>query len=114
MPDHRSAAAQAYRHLYKSRPWRVGRLAFLAQNPLCTRCKANGRITAATVVNHIKPHKGDVTLFFDWLNWEPTCKPHHDAAIQSEERTGYLKGIDASGLPRDPNHPWRTARDQAK
>lgn len=106
MTDHRSAAAQAYRHLYKTSAWRNGRLAFLAQNPLCTRCKANGRTTAATVVNHIKPHKGDLALFFSWENWEPVCKPHHDGLIQSDEKTGYLKGSDAQGRPRDPQHPW--------
>ena len=105
MRDHRSAEARSWRHLYKSTAWRKGRLAFLAQHPLCERCEANGRVTAATVVNHRKPHKGDVTLFFDWLNWEPTCKPHHDADIQSEERRGYSTAIGVDGWPVDDRHP---------
>lgn len=110
MTDYRSPEAAAYRKLYGSRAWRLGRVAFLGQHPLCERCKANGRTTAATVVNHRTPHKGDLGLFFSWKNWEPTCKPHHDSLIQSEERRGYLKGSDAQGRPRDPQHPWNRAK----
>jgi 5-methylcytosine-specific restriction endonuclease McrA len=105
MTDHRSPEAQAYRHLYRSSAWRKGRLIFLAQHPLCERCKAKGRITAATVVNHIKPHKGDITLFFAWSNFEATCKPCHDRDIQSEERIGYSKAIGIDGWPTDNRHP---------
>lgn len=105
MPDRRSPEAQAYRHLYKTPAWRNGRRAFLMQNPLCERCRENHRITPATVVNHRKPHKGDTALFFDWRNWEAVCKPHHDSAIQSEERMGYSKAIGADGWPTDGRHP---------
>lgn len=105
MADHRSAAAQAYRHLYKSTAWRKGRLAFLAQHPLCERCQVNKRVTTATVVNHRKPHKGDTALFFDWRNWEPACKHHHDADIQSEERRGFSTAVGLDGWPVDDRHP---------
>lgn len=110
MTDHRSAEALAYRHLYKSTAWRKGRLAFLSQQPLCERCLANGRTTPATVVNHRKPHKGDVVLFFQWENWEATCKPHHDSDIQSEERRGYSTKIGIDGYPVDTAHPANGGR----
>ncbi len=105
MPDLRSPEAQAYRHLYHSTAWRKGRKVFLAQHPLCVRCEAQGRVTAANVVNHITPHKGDITLFFTWSNWEATCKPCHDRDIQSEERRGYSKQVGADGWPTDEKHP---------
>lgn len=78
--------------------WRRARLAFLAEHPLCERCQKQGKTTAATVVNHRTPHKGDPTLFWDEANWEATCKPHHDAVIQSEEKRGSRR--------IDPLNPW--------
>lgn len=110
MTDRRSPEAQAYRHLYKTPAWRNGRLAFLARNPLCERCKTSGLTTAATVVNHRKPHKGDVTLFFSWENWEAVCKPHHDSDIQQEERRGYSTAIGLDGYPQDDRHPANGGR----
>ena len=40
------------------------------------------------MVDHIKPHKGDETLFWDETNWQALCKPHHDIDKQREERNG--------------------------
>lgn len=105
MPDPRSPEAAQYRQLYRSSAWRKGRILFLAQHPLCERCQARGRITAANVVNHRKPHKGDIALFFATSNWEATCKACHDSDIQSEERTGFSKRIGADGWPADERHP---------
>jgi len=41
-------------------------------------CQTNGQIAAATVVDHIIPHKGNQVLFWDESNWQPLCKFHHD------------------------------------
>lgn len=57
--------------------WQRVRLGFLAQNPLCVICAATGRVTAANVVDHITPHKGDMNLFWDSANWQALCKPCH-------------------------------------
>ena len=110
MADHRSAEALTWRHLYKSTAWRKGRLAFLAQHPLCERCEASGRVTAATIVHHRKPHKGDLALFFAWANWESICQPHHDSDAQSEERIGYSKEIGVDGWPVSKAHPANLKR----
>lgn len=59
--------------------WQKYRKGFLAQHPLCGLCQAEGRVEAATVVDHIKDHKGDQGLFWDPNNHRPLCKPHHDA-----------------------------------
>ena len=58
--------------------WRRARKAFLQQNPLCSECRKAGKLTPATVVDHIIPHRGDKRLFWDEKNWQPLCKSCHD------------------------------------
>ena len=58
--------------------WRKARLAFLRQHPLCAECMKEGRLTPATVVDHIRPHRGDQALFWDMANWQSLCKDCHD------------------------------------
>lgn len=99
--DKRTSAERGY-----GAKWQRARLAFLDDNPMCERCEVKGVQTPATVVNHRVPHKGDLKLFWDRKNWEPTCKPHHDGEIQREERTGIVRGTGRDGRPLDPSHPW--------
>lgn len=58
--------------------WRVARRRFLSAHPLCVECMKENRLTAATVVDHIIPHRGDAKLFWDKNNWQSLCKAHHD------------------------------------
>ena len=58
--------------------WRKARSLFLKQHPLCVHCQAEGRITPATVVDHVLPHRGDTRLFWDRTNWQALCKECHD------------------------------------
>jgi 5-methylcytosine-specific restriction enzyme A len=51
-------------------------------------CQAAGRLAAATVVDHIVPHRGDPVLFWDEGNWQSQCKPCHDAKTAREGRWG--------------------------
>ena len=62
---------------YDSR-WNVARRRFLREHPLCAECMRQGRLTPATVVDHIIPHRGDEKLFWSEQNWQPLCKPCHD------------------------------------
>lgn len=94
---------------YDSR-WDKARRTFLAEHPLCVMCEREGRVTPATVVDHIKPHRGDQDLFWDRANWQPLCKAHHDSAKQREEARGHAQGCDVSGRPIDPAHPWNAGR----
>ena len=48
--------------------WRSARALFLKKNPLCVKCRENGKLTPATVVDHIIPHRGDPVLFWDRSN----------------------------------------------
>jgi len=58
--------------------WRKARASFLQRNPLCAECMRNGRITPATVVDHVIPHRGDEKLFWDESNWQALCASCHN------------------------------------
>lgn len=65
------------------------RPAQLAREPFCRECARQGIRTYATVVDHIKPFRGDWDLFVDPCNHQSLCKYHHDqktAREQAEER----------------------------
>jgi len=94
-----------HRKMY-GRAWVKQRLLFLQSNPVCIMCERQGILNGATVVDHIKPHRGDVDLFWDINNWQSLCKTHHDSAKQAEENSGIIKGGDIFGLPIDPDHHW--------
>jgi 5-methylcytosine-specific restriction protein A len=63
--------------------WRIYRVNFLRSNPICVVCLAEkpSRVTPATVVDHVRAHKGDQALFWDTRNHRAVCKPHHDARV---------------------------------
>lgn len=88
------------------RRWRQARARYLARHPLCAYCEQQGRLRVATVVDHIRPHRGDLTLFWDESNWQALCATHHNATKQSEEKTGQAKGCGPAGLPLDAGHHW--------
>jgi 5-methylcytosine-specific restriction protein A len=50
---------------------------FIKANPLCIECNKAGIVTAATDVDHIIPHRGNMELFWDSDNWQALCKRHH-------------------------------------
>lgn len=78
------ARPSAHKRGYSGR-WQKARRIFLADNPLCVECKKNGRLTEATVVDHIIPHKGDDGLFWDRNNWQALCKECHDRKTVLED-----------------------------
>jgi 5-methylcytosine-specific restriction endonuclease McrA len=63
-------------------------------------CSKEGIPRAATVVDHIIPHKGDQKLFWNQDNWQPLCKTHHDSHKQAFEKSGrVIRRIGIDGLP---------------
>ncbi len=94
-PDRDQTASQRYNaqrrrdtetaRLYSTRRWQALRADQLSREPLCRMCMAEDRITAATVCDHVQPHRGDVTAF--WAGpFQSLCKLHHDREKQREER----------------------------
>jgi len=62
---------------YNSKWHRLSKL-HLKAHPLCEECKRHGKLTPATVVDHIIPHRRDECLMWDETNWQSLCKPCHD------------------------------------
>jgi len=56
--DVRSAEARGY-----GSAWQRESKKFLLMHPLCEECLRSGRVTQATVVDHIIPFRGDKELF---------------------------------------------------
>lgn len=65
--------------------WDRDALAFRMRNPLCKGCQAVGRVEAATITDHVEPHRGDMALFWDRAKWQPSCQWHHDVVKQRLE-----------------------------
>lgn len=100
--------------------WDKERLTFLKANPLCVMCQEQGRVSAATVVDHIIPHKlkeslrsndpvaiaKSQKLFWSRKNWQALCKQHHDSTKQRMEKRGVAIGCDENGIPLDARSHW--------
>ena len=98
-----------FAHLYSNPLWRnVLRPAQLAKEPTCRICRSKGRTTAATVADHVIPHRGEWSLFADPDNLQSLCKPCHDSEKQADERRGYSLACGVDGWPLDRKHPiWQ-------
>ncbi|RWB08997.1 MAG: HNH endonuclease [Mesorhizobium sp.] len=64
-----------------TREWDKARAEFLSANSICRYCPA-----PANVVDHVKPHRGDTTVFWNRANWQPLCTTCHSSIKQSRER----------------------------
>ena len=60
----RSAGDRGY-----GKAWQKARKRYLDAHPLCVECMKEGRYVKATDVDHIIPHRGDRTLFWDQGNF---------------------------------------------
>lgn len=70
--------------------WQQARLDHLRMHPLCVYCDQAGRVEAATIVDHVVPHRGDQALFWDRSNWQSLCAACHSSRKQREEHAhGY-------------------------
>jgi 5-methylcytosine-specific restriction protein A len=74
------------------RQWRKASKDYLERNPLCEcpECKDPNtgeqiRLWSAEVVDHIKPHRGDMRKFWDEDNWQAMAKTCHDKKTARED-----------------------------
>lgn len=75
--------------LYNQAVWQKIRARQLSQHPLCARCMANGRVTAAEHVDHVFPHRRDPSKFV--LNlFQSLCHSCHTEKGQDERQGRYL------------------------
>ena len=101
-PDTRTSASNRG---YDAR-WRAARASYLQANPLCAECARYGCTEAATVVDHITPHKGNDVLFWDDRNWQALCARCHNRKTARQPRsteTRFAAMLRRSGVA--PMHP---------
>lgn len=60
------------------------RLAFLMAHPMCARCLTE----PATILDHITPHRGISTLFWNQRNWQGLCVHCHGVKTARETLHG--------------------------
>lgn len=74
----KSPEAYEASRFYATARWHTMRLVVLNDEPLCRLCMADGTITPATVVDHVRRHNNDASMFFCYTNLQALCKPCHD------------------------------------
>lgn len=71
-----------------------------------------GRLVSGTHVDHVRPHRGDWSLFMDSTNLQALCHSCHSRKTAREDRGfGHApnttqRGCDERGRPLDPEHHW--------
>ncbi len=91
---------------YSTPEWKALRSQHLKTNRVCVQCGSH-----ATVVDHIRPWKGDRRLFLDPANMQSLCRSCHSTKTASTDGgfgnpTDRPLGCDPSGRPLDPKNPW--------
>lgn len=69
--------------VYKSALWKKSRASFLAQHPFCSVCRKEGRLTAATEVDHLIPIAQGHDPW-DVENWDSKCASCHAKKTAAE------------------------------
>jgi 5-methylcytosine-specific restriction enzyme A len=103
-----AAAKNPRKTWYSLQQWKNRRRHQLRVEPLCVLCKAEGRITGATVADHHPPHGGDYNAFV-LGPLRSLCAPCHDA-LNGIVHKGYSCEIGVDGYPIDPAHPFNQRR----
>lgn len=102
--------SSARKRLYKTSRWRRLREAQLSKQPLCECPHHKGKdpSAVATVVDHIRPHRGSPKLFHDPANLQSVTKECHDRYCQSRDKggPGFDAGCDDTGEPLNAAHCW--------
>ena len=68
-----------------------------------------GRVTPATIADHVEPHRGNQFKFF-LGELQSLCSTHHESSKKRQERRGYSTQVGIDGWPTDPNHPVYTGK----
>jgi 5-methylcytosine-specific restriction protein A len=103
--------AEHWTRWYSSARWQRIRAHQLRKEPLCKLCREiDGKITPATVVDHVEKHFGDPNKF--WTGkLQSVCRDCHEVRKKFFEARGYDKEIDPeTGWPKDQRHPANLPR----
>ena len=73
-----TAARPNFRKRGYTTRWDKAAANFRRQHPYCLGCQAIGRVMPTELVDHVEPHKGDQSKFWNTALWQPSCRWHHD------------------------------------
>jgi 5-methylcytosine-specific restriction protein A len=90
--------------LYSKNRWRKLAKAQLRREPLCCICLAAGRVTPATIADHVIDHRGDYNAFIIG-GLQSLCASCHNGRKRLEVARGFQVDIGPDGFPTDPRHP---------
>ena len=93
---------------YDTSRWQKRRRYQLAKEPLCRMCAVEGKVTVATIVDHVIPHRHNRELFY-FGELQSLCLMHHNQTKKQLENKGYVNDIGKDGWPIDRNHPVNRA-----
>ena len=93
--NHKLTERRAERQLvYQSQKWQRLRAAYLAEHPTCEQCLAEGRVTPAMDVHHVRSFMSTndpferAALAFDYNNLRALCRAchtkEHSCAVYNE------------------------------
>ena len=85
---------------YGSNRWKKARERFLVKHPICEckDCTTAERVQVATVVDHVKPHRGDPALFWDATNWMAMNVSCHNRKSAREQGNSPQGGVPSFGF----------------
>lgn len=98
-----------WQHFYSTPFWVRRRELQMLHHPLCKMCLERGVVTAATVADHVVPHRGDWNLF-RLGELQSLCAPCHNSFKKFIEARGYSFEVGDDGWPTDPDHPANRRR----
>lgn len=84
---------------YSLARWHKLRAKQLRDEPLCRMHRQVGQTVAATICDHVTPHRGDEHLFWSGP-FQSLCKTCHDSYKQAMEKSGRaLQPVGIDGWP---------------
>jgi len=92
--------------LHSTARWQKMRAQQLATHPLCASCAQQGRVVAATVADHVRPHHDDPQSFWTG-DLQSLCQDCHDGFKKRLELSGVEIGCDHNGMPLTAAHHWK-------
>jgi len=74
----------------RSSRFKRARYAYLSANPVCVYCQAQGRLSAATILEHRTPLWAGGSMW-DEVNWAASCEPCANAKTAREAAERHQK-----------------------
>ena len=87
---HNHRVLKEYETWYYRAVWKKLRARKLREYPLCQECAKRSRVTKATDVDHIVPHKGSWLRFIDYTNLQALCHSCHSIKTNKEMESNDL------------------------